>query len=136
MPFVLDASIVGCWALEDENHPAAEAALSRIETDDAIVPSLWWFEVRNILTVNERQGRIGESEVSRFLRALSGFRVRIDRLPDEAQLLRLVRIHRLSIYDAAYLELAAREHLPLATLNAALATAAHAESVPLIASPQ
>lgn len=136
MPFVLDASIVGCWALEDENHPVAEAAFAQIKTDEAIVPNLWWFEVRNILLTNERRRRIAESETAIFLRDLSRFQMRIDRSPEEAQLLRLARSHRLSVYDASYLELAQRERIPLATLDADLAAAAHAESVPLVGPPQ
>jgi len=52
---VLDASIVACWAFADENHPVADLALERIRTDEARVPALWWFGVRNILIVNERR---------------------------------------------------------------------------------
>jgi len=136
MPFVLDASIVKCWALEDENHPVAEAAFAQIKTDEAIVPNLWWFEVRNILVMNERRKRITGSETTAFLRNLSRFRIQIDRLPEEAQLLHLARTHRLSVYDAAYLELAQRERIPLATLDADLSAAAQAESVPLLGPPQ
>ena len=58
MPFVLDASIAACWAFEDEDHPVAAAALDRVRSDEARVPSLWWFEVRNTLMVNERRGRL------------------------------------------------------------------------------
>jgi predicted nucleic acid-binding protein len=49
MPFVLDTSVAAYWAFEDENHPAAALALERIRTDEAVVPSIWWFEVRNTL---------------------------------------------------------------------------------------
>jgi hypothetical protein len=58
MPFVLDASIAACWAFDDEDHPVAALALERVRTDEARVPSLWWFEVRNTLIVNERRGRL------------------------------------------------------------------------------
>jgi len=58
MPFVLDASIAACWAFDDEDHPVAAVTLDRIRTDEASVPSLWWFEVRNTLIVNERRGRL------------------------------------------------------------------------------
>jgi hypothetical protein len=54
MPFVLDASVTVCWAFEDEDHPYAGLALQRIRADTALVPSLWWFEVRNTLVINER----------------------------------------------------------------------------------
>src|SRR5271169_88145 len=105
MAFALDASITACWAFEDEDHPDASAAFERVRLEEAVVPSLWWFEVRNILVVNERRGRIAEAESTAFLRSLSRLRVRVDRLPDENSVLGLARSHRLSVYDAAYLEL-------------------------------
>ena len=61
MPFVLDVSIAVTWAFEDENHPEATLALDRLQTDEARVPSLWWFELRNALLVNERRGRLTEA---------------------------------------------------------------------------
>jgi predicted nucleic acid-binding protein len=135
MPFVLDASIAACWAFEDEDHPRAALALERIRTDEARVPSLWWFEVRNVLLVNERRGRISETDVSGFLRDLARLDVTSDRSPDEAALLRLARRYRLTVYDASYLELARRDRLPLATLDTDLARAALAEGLVLIDEP-
>jgi predicted nucleic acid-binding protein len=132
MPFVLDASIAACWAFPDEQDPRADAALARVRTEDAVVPSLWWFELRNILVVNERRKRIGEPGTTRFLRELSRLRLREDRQPEEAAVMRLARAHRLSVYDAAYLELALRESIPLATLDEELAAAAAAEGTELI----
>jgi predicted nucleic acid-binding protein len=132
MPFVLDASVVVAWALPDENHPLAELALELVSADEARVPSLWWYEVRNSLIVNERRHRLTQTHTAAFLRALSLLRVSVDRMLDEAQVLALSRRHKLTVYDAAYLELAQREHLPLATLDARLATAARAEKVPPI----
>ena len=72
MPFVLDTSIAACWAFDDEDHPAAALAWERVRTDEARVPSLWWFEVRNMLIVNERRGRLTESDTAAFfLRGLA-----------------------------------------------------------------
>ena len=132
MPFVLDASIPACWAFQDEQDPTADAALVRIRTEEVVVPSLWWFEIRNILVVNERRKRITESDTGIFLRDLAGLRIRIDREPKESAVLRLARTHRLSIYDASYLELALREAIPLATLDGELAAAARAEGTSLL----
>jgi predicted nucleic acid-binding protein len=132
MPFVLDASIAACWAFDDEDHPVAALALERVRTDEARVPSLWWFEVRNTLIVNERRGRLTESDTRAFLRGLVRLRVTLDRSPKEGDVLALARHRGLTVYDAAYLELARREGAPLATLDAALATAARAELVPLL----
>jgi predicted nucleic acid-binding protein len=135
MPFVLDASIAACWAFEDEDHPTAALALERMRTDEALVPSLWWFEVRNILIVNERRGRLAEADTAAFLRGLSRLGVMIDRSPEDAAVLTLARRHRLTVYDASTLELSLREGLPLATLDADLARAARAERVSLLQEP-
>ena len=129
MAFVLDASIMACWAFQDEDHPDASLAFLQMSAEEAVVPCLWWFEVRNILVVNERRRRIAESDTARFLLNLSRLRIRLDRVPDEGAVLRLARTHRLSVYDAAYLELAQREGLPLATLDEDLRKAAAGEAV-------
>ncbi len=132
MAFVLDASVAGCWAFPDEGDARAAAALTRIRTEDALVPSLWWFEVRNILVVNERRKRITEAGTGNFLRELARLRIRVDREPEETAVLRLARTRGLSVYDASYLELALREAAPIATLDGELAAAAIAEGAELI----
>ena len=131
MAFVLDASVSACWAFADEDHPIADAAFSSLQTEEAVVPALWWFEVRNILVVNERRGRISDQDTDFFLRALAMFRIRIDREPEHAGVLRIARARGLSVYDSAYLELAYRERLPLATLDRRLGDAALLMGVPL-----
>ena len=88
--------------------------------------------MRNILVVNERRRRITESDTTAFLLNLARLRIRIDRLPDESAVLRLARTHRLSVYDSAYLELAQREGLPLATLDVDLQKAAADSGVALL----
>ena len=132
MPLVLDASVAACWAFPDERDARAEETLARVRTEEVVVPSLWWFEIRNILVVNERRKRISESGTARFLRALSKLRLRVDREPVEAAVLKLARTHRLTVYDASYLELALREAAPLATLDTDLASAARAEGATLV----
>jgi antitoxin (DNA-binding transcriptional repressor) of toxin-antitoxin stability system len=67
------------------------AAFRRIKTGEAVVPSFWWFEIRNILVVNER---ITKSDTGVFLRSLAGLRIRVDREPDEGVVLQLARTHR------------------------------------------
>jgi predicted nucleic acid-binding protein len=136
MAFVLDASVTACWAFDDEEHPQARLAFQRIRSEEAVVPSLWWFEVRNILIVNERRRRIAETATARFLSALARLPVREDHGRDEAAVLRLARAHQLSVYDAAYLELAQRERLPLATLDVQLQKAAAAADIVLLGGPE
>jgi len=132
MPFVLDASVAACWAFDDEDHPVAALALARVRTDAAVVPSVWWFEVRNTLIVNERRGRITEADTAAFLRELTRLGVMVDRTPEETAVLALARTHRLTVYDASYLELAQREALPLATLDQPLRAAALAAGTSLV----
>jgi len=132
MAFVLDASVTACWAFPDEGHLDASLAFDRMRSEEAVVPCLWWFEVRNILVANERRRRITESVTAAFLLNLSKLRIRVDRNPGETAVLHLARAHGLSVYDSAYLELAQREGVPLATLDAALQKAAAVEGVPLL----
>ena len=70
--FVLDASIAGAWLLEDEDDPVANAAMSRLATDFALVPELWHLEVRNVLVVAERRGRVGPAQPVEEVRPRSG----------------------------------------------------------------
>jgi|SRR5208283_652570 len=132
MAFVVDASVTACWAFDDEDHPDASLAFERMRAEEGVVPGLWWFEVRNILIVNERCRRITEAGTASFLQNLSLLRVRVDRSPDETAVLRLARTHHLSVYDTVYLELAQREGVPLATLDVDLRRAAASEGVALV----
>ncbi|HEY1218055.1 MAG TPA: type II toxin-antitoxin system VapC family toxin [Bryobacteraceae bacterium] len=128
----MDASITACWAFDDEDHTDASLAFERMRAEEGVVPGLWWFEVRNILVVNERRRRITQANTATFLLNLSLLRLRVDQSPDENAVLRLARVHRLSVYDAACLELAQREGLALATLDADLRQAAASEGVALV----
>ena len=132
MTIVLDASVAVAWALADEDHPTAAAALALIRNDEGCVPSLWWFEVRNVLIVNERRGLLREADTTLFLRTLARLPIVVDRSPEEVAVLNLARRHRLTVYDAAYLELAERHAAPLATLDLTLAQAAQRENIVLI----
>lgn len=132
MPFVVDASIAAAWMLPDEQHSAADAARRLIRHDEGAAPVQWWFEIRNVLIVNERRGRMSPAQTDRALDLLARLPIQLDRQPKEDGILRLARGHKLSVYDAAYLELALRLHAPLATLDTELAQAAQAENVPLI----
>jgi predicted nucleic acid-binding protein len=135
MPFVLDASVTACWAFEDENEAAAEDALDRLSFDDALVPALWWFEIRNALIVSERRQKKTAAQTKSFLDVLARMPIVVDPSPDGPGLLDLARKHGLTVYDAAYLELAMRRREPLATLDRKLAAAARAESIALIGAP-
>ena len=79
MAFVLDASVAVAWALADEEHTVVAAALALICNDAGWVPALWWFEIRNVLIVHERRGRLRETDTALFLRNLT-------RLPADCRL--------------------------------------------------
>jgi predicted nucleic acid-binding protein len=132
VPYVLDASIAACWCFKDEQNAKADLAFDLLETDYALVPTLWWFEVRNIALVGERRNRTSAEEANGFLDRLGRMTINVSALPQSSAVLGLARQRRLSFYDAAYLELAMRERLPLATLDNALSDAACAEGIALI----
>lgn len=132
MPFVVDASVAACWVMVDETSSRADLAYARLLDDKAIAPALWWFEVRNALLIGERRGRIDPSTTEMILHELTEMPIELDTMANDLALLALARRHRLSAYDAAYLELAMRRDLPLATLDEALLRAARSEGVVLI----
>jgi predicted nucleic acid-binding protein len=129
---VLDSSIVGCWCFPDERSSIVDLAFVQLGLDEAIVPVLWWFEVRNVLVINERRGRINQTGSAAFLADLEKLPISFDRQSDSETVLALARAHRLTVYDAAYLELALRADAPLATLDQQLVRAARTARVPLL----
>lgn len=132
MAFVLDASVTACWANEDENDPRADRAFGLLTMEKALVPTLWWFEVRNMLVVNERRQRLTLAQSAQFLTLLAKLPIVVDSDPNENEVLRLARTYRLTVYDSAYLDLALRRNVDLATLDGDLAKAARAEGVAVV----
>lgn len=137
MRFVLDASITLCWCFKDESQSIADqAAELLLGMGQALSPAIWWFEVRNAMLAGIRRNRASETEVNAFLSDLRLLKITIDALPDDAEVFAIARRNGITFYDAAYLQLAKREKISLATLDRAMARAAEAEGVPLIgASP-
>jgi predicted nucleic acid-binding protein len=133
MAFVLDTSISAVWALADESSLLAENAANRLRSEIALVPHIWWYEIRNLLVINERRQRMTVEDSAIFLNLLSSYPIQIDPVEDEQAILRCARQYRLSFYDAAYLAVAQRNQLPLATLDKDLAAAALAAGVPHLA---
>ncbi|MDR7927420.1 type II toxin-antitoxin system VapC family toxin [Acidithiobacillus thiooxidans] len=130
MSFVLDASVAMLW-LVPETNPAgvdyARAVLRRLKESQALVPPLWSLEVANVIAKLESKGIVTEVNSRYFIAILE----RLNIVTDQAMVthalsdtLNLARRFKLSSYDAAYLELALRKGLPLATLDADLAKAA------------
>jgi predicted nucleic acid-binding protein len=129
---VLDASVALSWCFEDEGTDYAVGVLHTLRHGEAIVPSVWALEVSNVLSVAERRGRLDGPSAERCIRMLLGLPIAMD--PGSStgpfkDVRRLAREHRLSTYDASYLELAARMALPLSTLDGPLRDAAEAAGV-------
>jgi len=131
MAVVPDVSAILGQALDDEDATFAEAVIAAIARDEAIVPTQFWYEIRNVLVMAERRKRIAPARTTAFLSDLSLLPFSIDDLPREASVLDLARRRSLTVYDATYLELAQRTRAPLATLDKALIAAAKREGIPL-----
>ena len=132
--FVLDNSVVMAWSFEDETSPYADAVLDCLNAARAFVPALWPLEVANALLMGERRNRSTEAETLRWIGILNRLPIVIDDETNSrawSDTVALARNHTLSAYDAAYLELAMRRGLPLATLDERLKTAGRAVGVAL-----
>jgi predicted nucleic acid-binding protein len=131
---VLDSSVALAWFFADEGEVAL-AVLDRVGEAGAVVPPLWRYEVANGLLVAQRRGRIDAEYRARSLGRLAVLAIACDEESDRRcwdATVALAETHGLTAYDAAYLELAHRRRLPLATLDAALARAARAAEVELM----
>lgn len=118
--FVVDSSIAMAWLFHDEGTPKTAALLNRLATETALVPAWWFIEITNVLAMAERKGRVTAAQSNAFIADLGKLAIeRDDEAPDRAftHLLPLCRTHRLTSYDAIYLDLAIRRNLPLATLD-------------------
>jgi predicted nucleic acid-binding protein len=126
--FVLDASMTLAWCFDDEGGTQAEDVLDLLTESQAIVPTLWLLEVSNALMNAERRGRLTAAESARFLALLRGLPIQVDEASSMERtwgdVLSLARAHRLSTYDACYLDLAMRSGALLATLDDDLRNAA------------
>ena len=135
MTFVLDASTALAWHFDDEDSPYADRVLERLQTEGAFVPSIWALEVANGLLMAEKRGRMSIAETAEAVEDMLGLRITIleaDAVLALRTILVLARGHGLTTYDAAYLDLAMREGLPLATQDRDLKRAAGRVGVELI----
>lgn len=127
MQFVLDCSVAISWCLVDENNDYANAILAIMPDCEAFVPGIWSLEIANVLLGAERRNRMTQEQSSEAIGLLQSLLIQVDTDTDANALgatLALGRQEGLASYDAAYLELALRLGLPLATLDTRLAEAA------------
>ncbi len=120
------------WLLPDQRPTDALRAYRLLLEDYAIAPSLWCYEIRDLFVMNERRGRTTSSQSNEALSLLESLPIELDGTPAAAMVLDLARQHNLTVYDAAYLELALRRALPLASFDRQLVVAARAESVAVV----
>ena len=135
MSLVLDTSLTLSWYFEDERTPAADALLDRVADQGAMVPGLWRLEIANGLRTAIRRKRIDEGFRNRAIAQLARLPINVDPDTDRyawTTTLQLADLFALTPYDAAYIELAQRLVLPLATLDEPLRAAATALGVALL----
>ena len=121
--FVLDCSVTMAWCFGDEATAAAFAVLDRLGSETAVVPPHWFLEVANVLTMAEKRKRMTAPATTEFLKLLDALDIEVDDVTADRALphvLPLCRKYSLTSYNAAYLELAIRRQLPLASLDTEL----------------
>jgi predicted nucleic acid-binding protein len=132
----VDASVALCWYFEDQKTAYTEAVFECLARgDEAVVPAIWPLEVVNSLVVAARQKSISAAQLETFIQDLKDLPVEVDLEGVEraySSIVRISRQYQLSSYDAAYLNLALVEGLPLATLDKNLRTAAKRARVDLL----
>jgi len=132
--FVLDGSVTMAWYFKDEMDDYANAVRDGMDQSQAFVPSLWPLEVANTVVMGERRKRSTPAQAATWLSFLGILPIVVDGETTArawGDTLSLARAHNLSAYDAAYLELAMRRGLPLATRDDRLKAAAAAVGVSL-----
>ena len=135
MSLVLDASLTLSWYFADERTKAADAVLDRVVDEGAVVPAVWKLEVANGLAVAIRRKRIDVGFRDRAISQLGAMAITTDLDTDNyawTTTLAIADRYKLTPYDAAYLELAQRRKVPLATLDRALRDAAKAIGIAVI----
>lgn len=124
---ILDCSMTMAWCFADESTPATVRIQDRLASEAALVPAHWFLEVANVLAMAEKRKRISPADALQFVQLLSVLDIQVD---EEASrrafdhILPLCRSHKLTSYDAAYLDLVFRRQVPLASLDDALRQAA------------
>ncbi len=134
--FVVDCSVAVTWCFEDEATPASDGLLDRLGEESAAAPAIWSLELGNVLVMAERRGRIDAAQLAEFVALVRELPVTIDQeTPQRAldEVLALARSEGLTTYDAAYLELAMRLGVPLATQDRELSRAAEKLGTPVLA---
>lgn len=130
MAFVVDNSVVVGWMLPAQATAYTRRILERVRREQIIVPSLWPIELANVMIVRKRRGAMTAAQIHGALRRIQQLKVAVDSEPIAPEsLFAIGERHGLTAYDAAYLELAQRRGIPLATADNGLQRAARAAGV-------
>jgi predicted nucleic acid-binding protein len=135
MSLVLDSSVALAWVYGDETTDAVLRLFDEIRIHGAWVPGLWRWEIANVLQMNVKRGRHGGDFRDGALSTLALLPVKVDAEADRQAWIAALHVaerHGLTVYDAAYLEIATRRKIPLATLDRQLRAAAESERVQLL----
>lgn len=135
MSLVLDNSVTLAWVFLEERTEAIARVFDQLVSSGAWVPSLWRLEVANVLEMSVRRGRIDAAFRNETLADFELLPIQTDPETEKyawRSTLRLAERHRLTLYDATYLDLAMRRGLPLASLDQQLRAAAASENVALL----
>lgn len=130
--FVVDASVAAGWFIPDEFNDLSTAVLRRLEAADAVVPDLFWHEMRSLLAMAARRHRITQQDALISMRRLRELNITTLSGQEDDAILDLANRHQLSAYDAAYLHAAIEQKLQLATSDKQLLAAAPKENVILV----
>ncbi|MFO1220103.1 MAG: type II toxin-antitoxin system VapC family toxin [Burkholderiaceae bacterium] len=134
MPFVLDNSVTCGWFLDNQASDYTEAIARRLEVDQAVVPVLWELELTNVLRTACLKRQLSAQAAQEVLDRIGSLPIGVDRQSVRpGEILALALRFGLSSYDAAYLELALRLQIPVATVDGPLRDAAQASGAGVVA---
>ena len=131
--FVVDCSVTMAWHFEDEKNSYADKVLGALRISEVLAPAVWTLEVSNVLLVGEKRGRTTSAKSRRFVALIRSLPIRVvDHSPARVfdEVLALARDQNLTSYDAAYLDLARRLEMPIASIDRRIAGAATRLGVP------
>lgn len=132
MSFVLDASIAASWFLPDEESEAAELLIGALANSPGLVPSLFWFEARNLFVMAERRGRLQPGAALAATLKLRSLPLESGGSGNDVSIVEIALRHGLSGYDASYVALARAGNMPLATADRKMAHAARIEGIAIV----
>ncbi|RWL88902.1 MAG: PIN domain-containing protein [Mesorhizobium sp.] len=132
MRSVIDASVAAAWFLPDEQNDAADRLMADLRSAPGLVPSLFWFETRNLFLMAERRGRLEAGGAALSMAQLRRLPLQDEGAGNDALVLAIASRRALSAYDASYLALAVQQAMPLATADRRMADAAALEGIAVL----